>query len=137
MPASPSRRLCCTDRAVGAHLWAGTALLRALRSGYEILISSKRLRNADFVIEMPRWAGSAKGLSIMWYPISNAPFDRDLELGVADSDGVRAISFPCRRILGGWIKAETKTRIDLRPTHWRDWYTDGRLYSVDAPVRRY
>ena len=48
----------------------------------------------------------------MWHPISTAPFDRDLELGVADSDGVRAIPFPCRRVLGGWIKAETETRVD-------------------------
>ena len=53
----------------------------------------------------------------MWYPISNAPFDRDLELGIADLNGVRAVPFPCRRILGGWIKAESKTRIDLCPTH--------------------
>jgi hypothetical protein len=29
--------------------------------------------------------------------------------------------FPCRRILGGWIDAETKGWIDLRPTHWREW----------------
>ena len=60
----------------------------------------------------------------MWHPISNAPFDRDLELGVADSHSVRVIPFPCRRILGGWIKAETKTRIDVCPTHWREWSTD-------------
>ena len=35
----------------------------------------------------------------MWYPISNAPFDRDLELGVAHSNGVRAVPFPRRRVL--------------------------------------
>ena len=50
--------------------------------------------------------------------------DRDLELGVADSQSVRVIPFPCRRILGGWIKAETKTRIVVCPTHWREWSTD-------------
>jgi hypothetical protein len=61
----------------------------------------------------------------MWYPISNAPFDRDLELAVIDSNGVRAISFACRRVPGGWIKAETRTTVDLRPTHWREWSTDG------------
>jgi len=65
----------------------------------------------------------------VWYPIFSAPFDRDLELGVADSNGVRAIPFPCRRVLGGWIKAETETRAELRPTHWRDWYTDGSARS--------
>jgi hypothetical protein len=61
----------------------------------------------------------------MWFPISTAPFDRDLELGIVDSNGVQAISFPCRRIVGGWIKAETKTPVVVCPTHWRDWSTDG------------
>ena len=59
----------------------------------------------------------------MWYPISTAPFDRDLELAVIDNMSVRAIAFPCRRILGGWIKAESKRWIDFRPTHWREWTT--------------
>ena len=27
----------------------------------------------------------------------------------------------CRRILGSWINAETKKRIDVWPTHWREW----------------
>jgi hypothetical protein len=61
----------------------------------------------------------------MWQPISNAPFDRDLELAVIDDDGPHALIFPCRRALGGWTKAETKERtkerIDVRPTHWRAW----------------
>ena len=57
----------------------------------------------------------------MWYKISTAPFDRDLELAVIDDDGVHAIIFPCRRILGGWLKAQTMRQIDLRPTHWREW----------------
>ena len=67
----------------------------------------------------------------MWHPISNAPFDRDLELGVADSQSVRIIPFPCRRILGGWIKAETKTRIDVCPTHGAS-----GLPTVARPARR-
>jgi hypothetical protein len=29
--------------------------------------------------------------------------------------------FPCRRIAGGWIKTETKERIDVHPSHWREW----------------
>jgi hypothetical protein len=57
----------------------------------------------------------------MWHPISAAPFDRDLEVAVIDANGVRAIGFPCRRVLGGWIKAGLKTRIDVSPTHWRYW----------------
>jgi hypothetical protein len=57
----------------------------------------------------------------VWQPISNAPFDRDLELAVLDRDGPHALVFACRRILSGWVNAETKQRIDVRPTHWRDW----------------
>jgi hypothetical protein len=57
----------------------------------------------------------------MWQPASAAPFDRNLELAVLDEDGVHALVFPCRRILGGWINAQTRARIEVRPTHWRDW----------------
>ena len=66
-----------------------------------------------------------------------APFDRDLELGVADSNGVRAIPFPCRRVLGGWIKAETETRVAVRPTHWREWYTDESAACSPRDFARY
>jgi hypothetical protein len=47
-----------------------------------------------------------------------------LELAVIDTNGARAFGFPCRRVLGGWVKADTKRRIDLRPTHWREWSQD-------------
>ena len=61
-------------------------------------------------------------LDMEWQPISTAPFDRDLELAVFDTVGqTHALVFPCRRILGGWINAQTKQRIDVRPTHWREW----------------
>jgi len=56
-----------------------------------------------------------------WQLISTAPFDRDLELAVIDREGPHALSFPARRILGGWIHAENGKRIDVRPTHWRAW----------------
>ena len=53
-----------------------------------------------------------------WQPISTAPFDRDLELAVFDTAGqVHALMFPCRRILGGWIKAGGKQLIEVQPTH--------------------
>jgi hypothetical protein len=57
----------------------------------------------------------------MWQPISTAPFDRDLELAVIDKGEPHALIFPCRQIPGGWIKAETKKRIEVYPTHWREW----------------
>jgi hypothetical protein len=58
---------------------------------------------------------------VEWKLVSVAPFDRDLEVAVIERDGPHALVFPCRRILGGWVKAKTKQQIDLRPTHWRDW----------------
>jgi len=57
----------------------------------------------------------------MWQPISSAPYDLDLELAVIDEDGPHALVFPCRRVLDGWINAETNWRISVRPTHWRPW----------------
>lgn len=57
----------------------------------------------------------------MWQSISSAPFDRDLELAVIDGDGTHALVFPCRRIAWGWVKAKTRERLDIDPTHWRDW----------------
>jgi hypothetical protein len=62
----------------------------------------------------------------MWEPIATAPFDRDLELAVIDEDGPHALVFACRRIAGGWVRAKTKERLDVNPTHWRGWRGDGR-----------
>ena len=56
-----------------------------------------------------------------WHPVSTAPFDRDLELAVIDQGGEHVLVFPCRRILSGWINPATKQRIEVRPTHWREW----------------
>lgn len=61
----------------------------------------------------------------MWNPISSAPSELDLELAVIDNDGPHALVFPCRRIAGGWVNAQSKERLDVRPTHWRGW-RDGR-----------
>jgi len=57
----------------------------------------------------------------MWQPITSAPFARDIQLAVIDDDGPHALVFPCRRILNGWMNADTKERLDVRPTHWREW----------------
>ena len=56
-----------------------------------------------------------------WQPITGAPFDCDLELAVIDKTEVHALAFPCRRIPDGWLNVATKRRIDVRPTHWREW----------------
>lgn len=57
----------------------------------------------------------------MWDVISKAPIDLDLELAVIDNDGTHSLLFPCRRVAGGWINAETKERVEVHPTHWREW----------------
>ncbi len=57
----------------------------------------------------------------MWQSITTAPFDRDLELAVMEKDEPHALVFPCRRIPGGWMNTGSKKRIDVSPTHWREW----------------
>jgi hypothetical protein len=58
----------------------------------------------------------------MWQPIATAPFDRDLRLAVIDASGEHALVFACHRnILDGWINTMTGKRVDVRPTHWREW----------------
>jgi len=57
----------------------------------------------------------------MWKPILSAPFGRNLELAVFDDDGEHALVFPCIRGTDGWKNAATGARIDISPTHWRDW----------------
>jgi hypothetical protein len=60
--------------------------------------------------------------SIMnWLDVETAPFDRDLELAVIDFDGAHPLVFPCRRVLGGWVRAATNTPVRVHPTHWREW----------------
>jgi hypothetical protein len=57
----------------------------------------------------------------MWFAIEIAPFDRDLELVVIEKAVVHALEFPCRRLRDGWINAITHARVDVHPTHWREW----------------
>ena len=43
-----------------------------------------------------------------WNLIDTAPFDRDLELAVIDSEGAHSLSFPCRRIEGGGLRSKLR-----------------------------
>jgi hypothetical protein len=65
----------------------------------------------------------------IWEPIASAPYDRDLELAVVDRHRVHPLVFACRRTAAGWIKASTRERVSVSPTHWRPWpgqgYHDG------------
>ena len=57
-----------------------------------------------------------------WQPIASAPFDRKLRLAVVSVHGAaHALAFPARRILRGWINADTKEQFQLSPTHWQAW----------------
>ena len=56
-----------------------------------------------------------------WEPISTAPFDRDLELAVADKGDFHTLIFRCRQVHQGWINSTTGKRLDVYPTHWRAW----------------
>jgi hypothetical protein len=59
--------------------------------------------------------------SMQWEPIASAPFGRELELAVLDENGAHALAFACRRAADGWINAQTRHQVDVRPTHWREW----------------
>lgn len=72
----------------------------------------------EFPMTMP--TESQKENLFNWRPISEAPFDCDLELAVISRGEVHALVFPCRRILAGWVNAESKKRIEVQPTHWRE-----------------
>jgi hypothetical protein len=61
----------------------------------------------------------------IWEPIASAPFDRDLELAVVDGHHVHPLVFACRRTAAGWIKASTRERVIVNPTHWRLWPRQG------------
>jgi hypothetical protein len=74
-----------------------------------------------------------------WLKIDSAPFDRDLEVAVIDYDGPHLVVFPCRRVLGGWVKAATRARVNIHPTHWREWDTANltqRTPVSDQPATR-
>ena len=66
---------------------------------------------------------SERQIDLVWigeqYP--TAPYTGDLEVAVIDKDGRHTVAFACRRVVGGWIAAETNKRIKVRPTYWRVW----------------
>lgn len=59
-----------------------------------------------------------------WLPISIAPADIDLEVGVMDKHDVVALLFPVRKNGTYWVDSKTKKPIDIAPTHWRTWAVD-------------
>ena len=86
-----------------------TKIIRRHECGHLILIKAGTARMLNLV-------------SMNWLNIEAAPFDRDLEVAVINSEGTHAVVFPCRRILGGWANAD-RAPVKIHPTHWRDWDT--------------
>jgi len=75
------------------------------------------------------WAHELKIMAIYplpdkWIPVSIAPADLDLEVGVMDKRGIHTLVFPVRKSGTDWVDASTKKRIDIQPTHWRKWAHD-------------
>jgi hypothetical protein len=89
-----------------------TGLAEAILSTFAEILQTHRRHLLDLQAEAQRQS---------WQPVATAPFDRLLELAVIDRDGVHTVAFACRRILGGWLKAESRERIEVAPTHWRSW----------------
>ena len=56
-----------------------------------------------------------------WHGIATAPEGCDLALSVIDRDGVHELIFACRLVDGKWVNAMTGRRVDVQPTHWREW----------------
>jgi hypothetical protein len=63
----------------------------------------------------------ASHIEDLWQPISTAPFDRNLELAIMNGGDAYILVFACRRIVGGWFNVAKGKRIDIQPTHWRQW----------------
>jgi hypothetical protein len=59
-----------------------------------------------------------------WLPVTIAPYDIDLEVGVLGKNGVAALAFPVRKEKFHWVNAKTKKLLDIEPTHWRPWRLD-------------
>lgn len=70
----------------------------------------------------------------MWNPILSAPFGRELELAVFDEEGTHALVFPCVRSREGWKNATTGARVDIWPTHWRDWEEGKAQARIGKPL---
>jgi hypothetical protein len=56
----------------------------------------------------------------VWKSIDSAPDDREVEVQVADSFGPYTLTFPCRLTQEGWVNANSKGRLEVEPTHWRE-----------------
>jgi hypothetical protein len=60
--------------------------------------------------------------SSRWRPVSTAPYNRDLELRVAEDGSVATMPFPCRHTNGDeWINVDLGVALKIQPLEWRAW----------------
>ena len=103
------------------------AIKVSVRHSQEATHASTRMSHGRFRKMIQIKAGPAAfhaSSTKMWKPIPSAPFDCDLELAVLDEDGEHALVFPCIKGREGWRNAVTGARVDIRPTHWREWKSE-------------
>ena len=84
------------------------------------------------LIQIKAVSGDARTRRDMWMDISTAPLDRRIGLAVVDGEGLHPLVVPCRRVAGGFIDAVTGRRLDVRPTHWREWTETTSPASIPA-----
>jgi hypothetical protein len=69
-------------------------------------------------------------LSDGWMPISTAPANLELELGIYEGGEYHTLVFPCKRDGTGWRDVSANRPMPLQPTHWRPW-TGKFVYSAE------
>ena len=55
-----------------------------------------------------------------WRPIESAPPEKEVELQVTDAFGAYTLMFPCLLTKEGWVNANSRGRLEVQPTHWRE-----------------
>ena len=55
-----------------------------------------------------------------WKTIDSAPPEREVELQVTDAFGAYTLMFPCLLTKDGWVNANSRGRLEVQPTHWRE-----------------
>ena len=62
-----------------------------------------------------------RSISDKWVAVSIAPSDIDLEICVMEGHTIHALVFPVRKDGTKWVDDSTMERVDVQPTHWREW----------------
>jgi hypothetical protein len=114
----------CLERAADARQRAEETSDSGLKADYLFLEKNwtNLAKSFEFAVRLERFLldynPANKG---NWNDIATAPIGIDLELAIFTPQDAHLLAFPSRRVADGWVDADTKQRIDLQPTHWREW----------------